>query len=130
LIWILQTTILIVDDDEMVRDSLRAVLESRNLSVADFTSGQDFLARRYGFKGSCLLLDIHMPGMTGVDLLKTLRERGDAGHPDHGAHGCGHSSAGKSPRFIHGHTAAGYVGLIAEARPKCWTTFIDSASSA
>ena len=73
-----QTTILVVDDDEMVRDSLRAVLESRNFAVADFTSGQDFLARRDGMNGSCVLLDIHMPGMTGVDLLKILRERGDS----------------------------------------------------
>jgi len=73
-----QTTILVVDDDEMVRDSLRALLESRNFAVADFTSGQDFLAHRDGMIGSCVLLDIHMPGMTGVDLLKILRERGDS----------------------------------------------------
>ena len=72
-----QTTILIVDDDEMVRDSLRALLESRNFTVTDFATGQDFLARRDATNGSCVLLDIHMPGMTGVDLLKTLRERGD-----------------------------------------------------
>ena len=72
------TTILVVDDDEMVRDSLRALLESWNFTVADFTSGQDFLARRHGTDGACVLLDIHMPGMTGVDLLKILRERGDS----------------------------------------------------
>ncbi len=71
-------TVFVIDDDEMVRDSLCALLQSRDFAVVDFPSAQDFLARRAGTDGSCLILDIHMPGMTGLDLVKLLRERGDS----------------------------------------------------
>jgi two-component system response regulator FixJ len=73
-----QRTVLVIDDDDTVRDSLCVLLQARDYSVADFASAQDFLARRDSLHGDCLLLDIHMPGMTGIELIKALRERGDS----------------------------------------------------
>jgi FixJ family two-component response regulator len=71
-------TIFVIDDDEVVRDSLKILLELRHYSVRDFSSAAAFLAgREEAPDGSCLLLDIHMPGMTGIDLLRQLRGRGD-----------------------------------------------------
>jgi two-component system response regulator FixJ len=69
--------IFLVDDDEFVRESLQALLEAHAFTVDAFTSGQDFLRRRETASGGCLLLDIQMPGMSGFDLLKTLRTRRD-----------------------------------------------------
>lgn len=70
-------TIVVIDDDDMVRDSLKALLESRNFSVVDFESGGQFLQHHDGSGAKCLLLDVHMPDMSGPDLLKILRESGD-----------------------------------------------------
>jgi two-component system response regulator FixJ len=68
-------TIYIVDDDEAVRDSARALLESYDLTVQDYRSARDFLAAYDGANGGCLLLDLNMPEMTGLELLELLRER-------------------------------------------------------
>ena len=66
-------TIFIVDDDDAVRDSLRALLESYGFEVEDFASGSEFLAHyTSGFRG-CLLLDMHLPAMGGLDILTRLR---------------------------------------------------------
>lgn len=65
----------VVDDDEVVRDSLKALLEIRQYGVREFESGEDFLAQDPDLTACCLVLDVHMPGMTGVELLRTLRER-------------------------------------------------------
>lgn len=70
-------TIVVIDDDEVVRDSLRALLESRRFAVWDYESADAFLARRNGEAAGCLVLDVHMPGMTGPDLLQRLRADGD-----------------------------------------------------
>ena len=70
-------TIVVIDDDEVVRDSLKALLEIRNFSVVEYSSGRDFLNRQDDVTPGCLILDIHMPDMTGLDLLKQLRLRGD-----------------------------------------------------
>jgi FixJ family two-component response regulator len=70
-------TVAIVDDDEVVRDSLKVLLEGRNFAAIEFASGKEFLARRNGTRPGCLILDIHMPDITGLDLLKTLRDAGD-----------------------------------------------------
>jgi two-component system response regulator FixJ len=72
-----ERTVFIVDDDEVVRDSLKVLLESRQFTVEDFASGRDFLDRRDGSQAGCLVLDIHMPDMTGIDLLRRLRKEGD-----------------------------------------------------
>lgn len=70
-------TIHIVDDDDMVRDSLKALLESRGFAVSDYASAAEFLARDQDAAGECVILDNHMPQMTGIELMRKLRERGD-----------------------------------------------------
>ncbi len=67
--------IYIVDDDEAVRDSLRALLEF-DFDVRDFSSAMEFLAKRDGTRGACLLLDLHMPLMDGIDLLEHMKAEG------------------------------------------------------
>jgi two-component system, LuxR family, response regulator FixJ len=69
--------IFIIDDDEAVRESLRAMLEAHSFSVVDFPSGDEFLRRRAGKTPACLILDVNMPQMTGIDVLKALRAAGD-----------------------------------------------------
>ena len=69
--------IFLIDDDDVVRDSVKVLLETRNFTVTDFPSGDAFLHRSTTAAGDCMLLDLHMPGMTGVALLKQLRQRGD-----------------------------------------------------
>lgn len=65
----------IVDDDEAVRDSMRLLLESCGFVARDFASADLFLQADSGDMG-CLLLDLHMPGMSGVELLRLIRARG------------------------------------------------------
>lgn len=69
-------TIHVIDDDDVVRDSLKVLLEAREFLVRDFCSGEDFFARRAP-GAACLILDIHMPDMTGIDVLRRLRVEGD-----------------------------------------------------
>jgi two-component system response regulator FixJ len=70
-------TVFVVDDDEVVRDSLSALLQSRHYTVLEFASGRDFLTRAAGVMPGCLVVDVHMPEMTGLELLKILRARGN-----------------------------------------------------
>lgn len=66
----------VVDDDEAVRDSMRAILESSGMDVKDYASAQAFLDAKCKDQKGCLLLDFHMPGMTGLELLEHLRAHG------------------------------------------------------
>jgi FixJ family two-component response regulator len=66
----------VVDDDEAVRDSMRVLLESYGMNVRDYACAPDFLAANESTIDGCLLLDLHMPGMTGLELLELLRKRG------------------------------------------------------
>jgi two-component system CheB/CheR fusion protein len=67
----------VVDDDPTLRGAVRDMLEEHGARVADFDSAESFLGGyRPGSEG-CLLLDAHMPGMSGLDLLATLRARHD-----------------------------------------------------
>ena len=68
--------IAIVDDDDAVRDSLKALLESLGFEVKDFNSAREFLAERKVDASGCLLLDLHMPVMSGIDLLEHMRDNG------------------------------------------------------
>jgi FixJ family two-component response regulator len=69
-------SICIVDDDDAVRDSMRALLESHMLAVSDFRSGDALLASDQLDGFDCFVLDFHMPGMNGLEVLEALRTRG------------------------------------------------------
>jgi two-component system response regulator FixJ len=69
-------SICVVDDDDAVRDSLRMLLESYGKTVEDFASARAFLARGRERHYGCLLLDLHMPEMSGLDLLDAMHEDG------------------------------------------------------
>jgi FixJ family two-component response regulator len=62
----------VVDDVESVRKSLAAVLETATMAVRDFASADDFLAAFRPGAAACLILDHHMPDMTGLELLQQL----------------------------------------------------------
>jgi FixJ family two-component response regulator len=70
-----QPTIYVVDDDDAVRDSLKMLLESYQLSVRDFGSVPEFLDGLDPVDNSCLVLDLHLPAMGGFDVMKTLARR-------------------------------------------------------
>ncbi len=64
--------IAIVDDDESVREALRNLLRSVGYEVRAFCSAEDFLGRPESDAFSCLVTDIQMPGMGGLELQKRL----------------------------------------------------------
>jgi FixJ family two-component response regulator len=68
--------IYVVDDDDVVRDSLKALLQVRRYAVQDFESGERFLAADPDLSRCCLILDVHMPNMTGIQLMQAMRDRG------------------------------------------------------
>ncbi|MBI5785339.1 MAG: response regulator transcription factor [Rhodocyclales bacterium] len=68
-------TVFVVDDEEGMRGALRRTLSQGGLAVQAFASGQDFLAGYRPTPAACLLLDMKMPGMTGLELQALLNER-------------------------------------------------------
>jgi FixJ family two-component response regulator len=67
----------IVEDDRFFRDSMRRLMRSLGYTVEAFPSAADFLASPLLSETACLIADIHMPAMTGVELYRRLT---DAGH--------------------------------------------------
>lgn len=67
-------TIFIVDDDQAARDSLSWLISSIGLHVETFASAQDFLDTYDPSRPGCLLVDVRMPGMSGLELQKQLAE--------------------------------------------------------
>lgn len=70
-----QSTIYIVDDDEAVRDSLRWLLEANGYQVQCFSGGEEFLASYDPDQVGVLIVDVRMPGMSGLELQEVLIER-------------------------------------------------------
>jgi len=67
--------IAIIDDDEAVRVSLLDLVEMFGYAVETFASAPEFLSSPRISETRCLLLDISMPGMTGIDLYRELKRR-------------------------------------------------------
>jgi len=66
----------VVDDDESVRESLPDLLREFGFSVRGFSSAEEFLASDCVDQTQCLILDIAMPEMTGLELQQELKQRG------------------------------------------------------
>jgi FixJ family two-component response regulator len=73
-----RTLISIVDDDEPYRESVRKLVMLLGYTVETFPSAADFLASRLLPETACLVADVHMPGMTGVELHEHLVKSGHA----------------------------------------------------
>lgn len=68
--------VFVVDDDASVRKSLTRVLAASGYAVEQFASAGDFLARERGARPCCLVLDVRMPGLSGLDLQTALAAAG------------------------------------------------------
>ena len=66
--------VFVVDDDESVRESLESLIRSAGLRVSAFASAQEFLASPRDDVTSCLVLDLRLPGQSGLDLQKRMTE--------------------------------------------------------
>lgn len=73
-----QPVVFVVDDDRAVRDSLRLILGSSGMLVKGFENAEEFLSFYEDDRPGCLLLDVRMPGMSGLELQQRLSERGIA----------------------------------------------------
>ncbi|MBM4197624.1 MAG: response regulator transcription factor [Gammaproteobacteria bacterium] len=69
-------TVFVVDDDEGVRHSLAILLDTAGYRTKSFASATEFLAQYDSGRSGCLLLDMRMPGMSGMELLHALGQRG------------------------------------------------------
>jgi FixJ family two-component response regulator len=66
--------VFVIDDDESIRESLRSLLRSVGLGVETFASAQEFLQSARPDVPACLILDVRMPGLSGLDLQRDLGE--------------------------------------------------------
>ena len=66
--------IAIVDDDDSVRESLFGLVESVGYDVTVFRSAEQFLGLKHSDQFACLILDVRLPGMSGVELYSHLRK--------------------------------------------------------
>jgi two-component system response regulator FixJ len=68
--------IAVIDDDDAVRDSLQFLLETVGFSVATYNSAAQFLSEACPADLACVVVDQHMPDMTGLQLVGRLRSQG------------------------------------------------------
>ena len=71
-----EPTVFVVDDDDAVRNSMRWLVESVGLPVETYASAREFLDTHDPNQPGCLVLDVRMPGMSGLDLQEKLQENG------------------------------------------------------
>jgi FixJ family two-component response regulator len=69
-----EAIVFVIDDDESIRDALKSLIRSVGLSVETFASAHDFLQRQRPDIPGCLILDVRMPGLSGLDLQRDLTD--------------------------------------------------------
>ena len=69
-------TVAIVDDDETLRDAIEQLLSAHGFATQVFASAEAFLNGRAANQAACLVLDINLPGMSGVELNQRLKAEG------------------------------------------------------
>lgn len=82
-------TVFVVDDDDAVRDALCRLFQSVDFVTEAFDSAEKFIESYETDRSGCLIVDLRMPGMSGIELVDLLRERGSdlpviviSGHSD------------------------------------------------
>jgi FixJ family two-component response regulator len=68
----------IIDDDESVREAIKGLMRSLGYSVEALASAQEYLGSRHVSRTACLIADMQMPGMTGLELYQRLAASGKA----------------------------------------------------
>lgn len=71
-----QARVFVIDDDESIRDALQSLIMSVGLSAVTFATAHEFLKSLRPDVPACLILDVRMPGLSGLDLQRELTERG------------------------------------------------------
>jgi RNA polymerase sigma factor (sigma-70 family) len=71
-----EQVVYIVDDDPSMRDAVKTLIETVGLSCRAFESGQEFLQSHLADVPGCLVLDVRLPGLSGLNLQRELAERG------------------------------------------------------
>jgi FixJ family two-component response regulator len=71
-----EPVVFVIDDDEMIRDGIQSLIRSVGLRVKTFASAQDFLRAKREDAPACLVLDVRMPGLSGLDLQRELSDAG------------------------------------------------------
>ncbi len=70
-----QTVVYVIDDDESMRRSIKRLLKAHGFEAETFPSADDFLSLDRSARPSCLVLDLSLPGMSGIDLQKEMERR-------------------------------------------------------
>ena len=66
--------VFVIDDDPLIREGMRSLIKSVGLRVEAFPSAQDFLLAKRPDTSACLILDVRMPGVSGLDLQRKLSD--------------------------------------------------------
>ena len=66
--------VFVVDDDVSVREALESLVRSAGFRVESFASAEEFMARRRGDESGCLVLDVRLPDLSGIDLQKRMAQ--------------------------------------------------------
>ena len=72
----IKPTISIVDDDALVREAIRRLIKSVGMNARAYASAEEFLSSNHAQDTSCLILDVQMPGMSGLELQQRLADSG------------------------------------------------------